>query len=274
MQMNKRAGIKYGAVAAAAGVAIAFGATGSAIAGNKLDGGDIANNSITAKDLARDSVGASELKAGAVHLSNLSPSLQKALQGARGPQGPQGPQGETGAQGPKGDTGAQGPQGPKGDPGTPGTNGDIARDALGSLAGRYDSDPAAPTTITNLGGSFKTRSTSVGSIDLPAGTYLLTGSAFFDRLDNAVGADDTRLQLALRDGKTDTSFGTDDGTCFTGLFAKTGVDREATCTTSRVVTFAQPTTVQVIAFGYNDSGSSSGGGNFTVDAHVAAVKVG
>ena len=131
-----------------------------------------------------------------------------------------------------------------------------------------------PTTI-DIGGSFAQRATVLGTLELPAGEYLINGFGFFDTVAaNSPRTDSSRLMLALR-GPTSTgdAFGTDYGTCFTGSFAPAPVDRESTCTTSRTITLTETTTIRVLAFGYNDDGSGTDD-SFTAFADVSALKVG
>ena len=173
-------------------------------------------------------------------------------EGKPGPQGEQGPKGEPGAKGPQGDTG---PQGPAGDP---------ASDVFGK--GIYTK--CAPVTIAKIGGSFKANKTKLCEFDLPAGTWMLTTSAFFAR--TTAGAPGTRPQLALRKGATADDFGQDYGTIL-GAEISPSKDRELTGATVKVVAGG---TVEVFAFGYNDDGSSAGSGEITAAADIAAVRVG
>ncbi|QIX27804.1 hypothetical protein ncot_15290 [Nocardioides sp. JQ2195] len=141
-----------------------------------------------------------------------------------------------------------------------------------ALAGSLATDA---TVITNLGGSFATRATELGTVELPeAGTYVINGYGFFDSLED-VPADQagSQLQLALRTVPAEgEQWGEDFGTCFTG--AVPVGDREMTCQSVRTVTVDAPTSVIVWGFGYNADQGSDGSGNFTVTADVSALKVG
>ncbi|TCC65777.1 hypothetical protein E0H73_02255 [Kribbella pittospori] len=125
--------------------------------------------------------------------------------------------------------------------------------------------------IANIGGSFKTQKTKVGEITLQPGKWLLNASAFFARTEAGVAG--TRPQLALRVGASDTAFGDDFGTIL-GAEISPANDRELTGSTVKVVKVAEATKVEVFGFGYNDDGSSAGGGQITVTADVVAVRVG
>jgi hypothetical protein len=128
--------------------------------------------------------------------------------------------------------------------------------------------------VDNIGGSFgkftgTVRATKVDEVTLAGGTYQLTADGFFHSTEATSGL--TRLQLAVRvdDG---TDWGQDFGTCFTGA-ASPLADREATCSTTRVVTVHGPTTVQVFAFGYADDQGSADSGKFVAQSHLSAIKV-
>jgi hypothetical protein len=93
---------------------------------------------------------------------------QEGPEGPQGPTGPQGPQGEQGPQGQVGPTGPQGAQGEQGPPGPPGN-------AQGFVA------TLGPTELFDDAGP-------VGSLDLPAGSYMISASiavANFDDEDSA-----------------------------------------------------------------------------------------
>lgn len=127
-----------------------------------------------------------------------------------------------------------------------------------------------PQTITNIGGSFATLHTDLGSFKLRAGTYLISGDGFFHSDTATSGL--TRLQLAIR-GDDGSTFGQDYGTCFTGLASATA-NREASCTTVRTVTLSAPQTINVQAFGYADDTGSADSGKFVVTPNVSVIKIG
>jgi hypothetical protein len=121
------------------------------------------------------------------------------------------------------------------------------------------------TPIAKIGGRFADNATPVDSFTLHPGTYKITSNGFFHSLEANSGK--TRLQLAVRDAD-----GNDLGTCFTGA-ASPLADREATCSTTRVVTVDKDTQVDVKAFGYQDDQGSSDSGKFGVVSNVDLEKV-
>jgi hypothetical protein len=130
------------------------------------------------------------------------------------------------------------------------------------------------TEVANIGGSFgkftaTVRATKLDEVTLPAGTYQLSADGFFHSTVATSGL--TRLQLAIRvdDG---TDWGQDLGTCFTDA-ASPLADREATCSSTRVVTVAAPTAVEVFAFGYADDQGSADSGKFVAQSYLSAIKV-
>lgn len=174
--------------------------------------------------------------------------------------GPQGPKGVTGPQGP---AGPQGPQGP------------AASDVNGSLASTW-SLPAAQSVAT--GGSFSKNETTVGTLDLKPGTYLVNVN--FKATPNAATSGQVFPQLFIYNG------------AFSGDFSKdlanvgAGALEEATATElsdgdaidsyysgSAIVTVpAGGETLNFLAFGYD---SDSGMGSYSLDtASASAVQVG
>jgi len=152
-----------------------------------------------------------------------------------------------------------------------------ARKQLANLAGQPPAlaaqFSATDTVIEKLGGSFKTNTTEIGTFDLEPGTYVVNLYGGFDTAAaDSPRTEGTHLMLALRGPTSDSDqFGADLGTCFTGAFPQG--DREATCSTTRTITVAEPTKVRVLGFGYNEDQSSTGSGTFTVDADVSAIEV-
>ncbi|MEQ6900298.1 collagen-like protein [Nocardioides sp. YIM 152588] len=253
--------------------------TGSAVLLATLSGvgGAVAANQIGSRDIANGSIRSIDIKDSTIKPQDLAKSTLTSLQaeaapgapgekGEKGDDGEIGPQGETGPRGPKGDDGATGPAGPQG------AQGDPASDVKGGLAA-YEA--SGLTTVTKVGGSFgkfteSVNATLVDTVGLDAGTYALTADGFF--ITNQSTAGKVRMQLALRvdDG---SSWGQDFGTCFTGTVS-TLANREATCSTTRVVEVTEPTTVQVLAFGYQDDQGASESGKVSVASYVTALRVG
>ncbi len=221
---------------------LALLAGGAGYAAGQIDSGDVRNESLRGVDI----------KNGSLQAKELSKSAKQNLRGREGPQGPAGP------------AGPEGPEGPAGPAGADGADGAALADSFSN---------AQPATI-DIGGSFTGRATELGTLDLPAGTYVVNGYGFFDTVaPDSARTDSARLMLALR-GPTSAGnpFGDDYGTCFTGAFAPAPADREATCTTARTITLAEQTTIRVLAFGYNDDGSGTDD-SFTAFADVSALKV-
>lgn len=136
-------------------------------------------------------------------------------------------------------------------------------------------EASAVTVIADIGGSFgkftgTVRATKLDEVALPPGTYQLSADGFFHSTVATSGQ--TRLQLAVRvnDG---SDWGLDFGTCFTGA-ASPLADREATCSSTRVVTLAAPALVEVFAFGYADDQGAADSGKFVAQSFLSAIEVG
>jgi len=104
----------------------------------------------------------------------------KGDKGDTGATGAPGPVGPAGAVGPKGDTGLVGPPGPGGLTGPAGPKGDTGA-AGPSDAYYYHQDPSVD--ISYLPGQFDL--TTVNSITVPAGSYVVTGASNFVTTQNA-----------------------------------------------------------------------------------------
>ena len=119
-------------------------------------------------------------------------------------------------------------------------------------------DPAfsagSETTVADLGGSWGTfaapRATLIDTVSLAAGEYMLSTEGIMTTLGS--DADGFFGQIAVRSANGET-WGADLGTCFTADFG-TQANREASCSTTRVVEFAEQTEVKVFAFGYQRDG--------------------
>ncbi|KQY64717.1 hypothetical protein [Nocardioides sp. Root140] len=232
--------LKNRVIAVVAGTAVlGFATTTGAVAAKAITGADIKNFSITSADLASGSVTSAKIQNGTISATDLNADLKAKINASakNGTDGKDGKDGKDGA----------------------------------ALADSF----AGGGTIVDLGGSFKTRKTEVGTINLPeAGTYMINAFGFFDTVAaDSVRTDGTHLQLAVRGPVSEAdAFGQDFGTCFTSAFP--AGDREATCQSVRVITVTEATELTVIGFGYNDDQSSTGSGSFTVTADVSAIKVG
>ena len=123
---------------------------------------------------------------------------QQGVAGAPGAQGPAGPAGAAGPMGAKGDTGAAGPIGPAGAVGPKGETGLAGPPGPGGLTG-----PAGPKGDTRAAGPSDAYSyyqgssvdisypfgqfqlTTVNSITIPAGSYVVTGASDFATEQNS-----------------------------------------------------------------------------------------
>lgn len=221
--------------------------------------GAVAGGLITSQDIKNDTIQSKDIKDYTVKADDLTNSLQNKIN-APGPKGDEGEQGPRGFKGDQGIPGSQGPSGPQGPAGADGQDGSA-----------YVTASTSPETVVeNIGGSFRARSTEIDMLTLPPGKYLLSADGFFHSTEATSG--NTRLQLALRVGKTDLEFGQDVGTCFTGP-ASALSDREISCSTTRLVEFDVETRVQVIAFGYADDTGSADSGKFTATSFLTAALV-
>jgi hypothetical protein len=98
--------------------------------------------------------------------------------GAPGPSGPAGSPGASGASGLPGANGSPGPSGPSGPQGSPGPTGSAG--APGS-----DGAPAAYTNINPLAVNMLGEYATVATLDLPAGSYAITGQATLHNSSNS-----------------------------------------------------------------------------------------
>jgi hypothetical protein len=251
---------RVAAVAAGAAILVGFGSFG-AVASGMITSEDIKNHEVKTADIDRGAVGSGKIEDGSVQMRDLDPSTVSELQSARtasdgakgekGDKGDTGPQGPAGAQGPKGDQGPVGPQGPP-----------------AGLSVNSSSDGFV--VVADIGGKFHDAqdgqgATVVDSFNLPAGTHQITTDGFFTSTAENSGM--TRLQVAVRAGNQDL------GTCFTGA-ASPLAGREATCSTTRVVTVSETTPVTVYVFGYQDDQGGSDSGKFAAATTTSALKVG
>lgn len=123
----------------------------------------------------------------------------------------------------------------------------------------------APKVIENIGGTFSTRHTAVGSFVLPKGTWLVNLQAKFNRA-TASAAGDPEVQPMLQlvgDGNYVTVMGSS---------ISPGLDADLTGSAVSLVTVTADTTFAVNAFGYNSARGSQGSGEITAQAVVVAVR--
>ncbi|MFT4081255.1 MAG: collagen-like protein [Nocardioides sp.] len=215
-------------------------------------GGAYAAHLITGKDIKDGSVTSADVKNGTLGKADLSSATQKALAGATGAKGAKG---DTGAKGAKGDTGATGPQGESGVVAT-------------------DTASFKNVTVEALGGSWSTGHTTVGTVDLDAGTYLVAVTGDFYK---AADTDATPvLQIQLNGADTQV-------TAYTAAFptgSVSGVDDdnnpsglEQTASGYGIITLDEAGSVSIDAFGYNGDRGSEGSGDFAVNATADFVQV-
>jgi hypothetical protein len=194
----------------------------------------------TSAPLAKDSVtGPGQIKDGTVYGADLAPGMVKWFTG--------GPYNNT--------------------VGKPQLKADVAGELQNGAGSVVKTVP--DTKITDIGGKFADRATSLGGFKLPHGTWLVTTNATFNRTVAAAATDTkTRPQLALRAG------GLDAGTIM-GVDISPAVGRELKGATVATITVSEVATiVSVYGFGYNDDSSSFASGDITVSAQITATRIG
>ena len=144
--------------------------------------------------------------------NNLGPAGPAGQNGAAGPQGPQGATGQQGQQGPQGATGPQGPQGATGAEGPQGPPG---------VTTGYSSLNVTASTLS------PSAVASVGSLNLPAGTYIAIVSA----VASASGTSPDTVTCDLVDGN-----GFSVGTMGASLAPSAGNNAEASIATTASTT--------------------------------------
>jgi hypothetical protein len=187
------------------------------------------------------------------HWAQVGPVGPKGVAGARGATGATGAKGATGAAGPAG------PQGPKGDTGAAGPSGVVS-------TGVHDLGAVASVAT---GGSFVTNATQVGTVDLAAGTYIVTVNAKATPPSGGTGAVDVFPQLFLYNQAANASFAGDllnvgAGALESGVNANIDSYYSGTAT----ITLASATTLHLYAFGYD---SDRGAGTYVLDDATVTV---
>jgi len=144
---------------------------------------------------------------------------------------------------------------------------------------------AAPgTTLAHIGGSWGAGHTSLGTQELPAGTYLVTVTGDFYRAGTPGSCADLTATPVLQIQVNGLAHQV---TAYTGAFpaasAETcglgsdgtpnGLEQTASASTTIVVP-AGGGTAELDAFGYNPDRGSEGSGNFGVIGHAEFTKVG
>jgi hypothetical protein len=122
----------------------------------------------------------------------------------------------------------------------------------------------AGTTIVNIGGTFSTRHTEVGTFTMKKGTWLTSLQAKFNRKTASPAGDpDVQPQLQLVcDGQYVTIMGNS---------ISPALDADLTGSAVNIITVTADTTCTVNTFGYNSVRGQQGSGEITVDAQVIAT---
>ncbi|MGZ0147113.1 hypothetical protein ACXJJ3_08580 [Kribbella sp. WER1] len=121
-----------------------------------------------------------------------------------------------------------------------------------------------PKAIANIGGTFSTRHTEVGTFTLPKGTWLLNLSAKFNRT-TAAAAGDPEVQPMLQ------IVGDSNYVTIGGNDISPALDADLFGSAVGLVTVTKDTTFTVNAFGYAADRSDTGSGQITVLANVVAA---
>lgn len=136
----------------------------------------------------------------------------------------------------------------------------------------------AGTTLPAIGGSWTAGHVTLGSKQLPAGTYLVTVTGDFYKTATTTATPVLQIQVNGLPAQV---------TAYTGAFpanagegvglgsdgTPNGLEQTASAYTTVVVP-AAGATAEVDAFGYNPDRSSNGSGDFGVIAHATFTKVG
>lgn len=130
-------------------------------------------------------------------------------------------------------------------------------------------------TVENVGGSWLTRKTELGSFTLPAGTWVINTSAKFNRTE-ADTTDPlylTRPQFAVRALPTEANpFGLDFGTVMNSIAPFAGADMFGS--DSKRVVLTEETTFTVAVFGYQDNRGSDDSGKIKLASATIYVAAG
>jgi hypothetical protein len=120
----------------------------------------------TGSAVAASLITSKQIKDGTIQTKDISKKAQKSLKGKAGATGPQGPAGSAGPAGPAGAAGAAGAKGDKGDKGDRGPS---------------DAFYTRNSSIQNVGAP----DTVVATLNLPAGSFVIHGSATLNNNDAA-----------------------------------------------------------------------------------------
>ena len=138
-------------------------------------------------------------------------------------------------------------------------------DIKGTSSTLYQTPPQTPVTIANIGGTFSTRHTSLGTFTLPKGTWMVYLTGKFNR-KTASPAGDPDVQPMLQISSGGAHYVTIMGTSISP-----GLDADLTGLAVGQVTVGGDMVFDVNAFGYNSIRGSQGSDEITVLANVVAV---
>lgn len=161
----------------------------------------------------------------------------------------------------------------------------LSNDVLADLSAGQGWDPVVlnDRPISLIGGSWATRATTLTEFTLPAGVWMITTQASFDRLDaEAAGyiapTTDTYPQLTVRDGE-----GLDVGTIMGNAVSRAGrVELTGSSVGTASVSSPARSKFTVRAFGYNEDRSQFGSdpdgsgplvGQFKASVHIVAIRI-
>lgn len=180
--------------------------------------------------------------------------------------------GTTGAAGPKGSTGPQGIQGPKGDTGSSGTNGTNGADGatgpqgaqgpsgvVGIDSNQLVSEDSSRSITT--GGGFVANATETGTVDLKAGSYLMSLNA--KATPNAATTGQVFPQFFIYNQVKNSSFNGDLLNIGAGALEPFGTNHDSYYSGYTIITLPVDTTLHIYSFGYD---SDSGGGSYQLDS--------
>jgi hypothetical protein len=136
------------------------------------------------------------------------------------------------------------------------------------LVAAYNATATDPQTF-NVGGTWATRATKIGTFTLPAGTYVLSTSVGFRRLEAPAAGTVTRPQLALRLDSNGADVGTVMGNDISPV-----VEGDLTGMDSRRISLFEDTKINVFAFGYQDNRGSDDSGKIQVLRALISVTQG
>lgn len=141
---------------------------------------------------------------------------------------------------------------------------------VGSSASKVLQDPTTTPQSILTGGSFVSRATDIGTLDLPAGTYLINFSA--KATPNSTGTAQVFPQFFVYNQVKNGSFAGNLFNVGTGALEPTSTHHDSYFSGSDVITVPSGGwTLHVYAFGYD---SDSGAGSYALDAAtITAVQL-